>query len=204
MISSSLIKFYILKYGVIGVFISCMLEYLAVPIPSEIILPFVGAVAKSNNQNIFLLTFVAVLGGTVGSLIMFLFGKYIIKHFIDKLKSRYPNLKQSLEHSEKYLYKYRYFGVFISRTIPMARSLTSIVAGTIEMNLSRFLFFSALGMTLWDFSLIKIGTIYTPNEDLINQILKKYSFFFIALILLIILIYIIIKIIKHKRKSLHT
>lgn len=200
MISSSLIKFYILKYGTIGIFISCMLEYLAVPIPSEIVLPFIGAVAKSNNQNIFLLTFVAVLGGTTGSLIMFLLGKYIIKDFIDKLKDKYPNLRESLNHSEKYLFKYRYFGVFISRTIPMARSLTSIVAGTIEMKLSRFLFFSALGMTIWDFTLIKIGTIYTQNENLINQILKKYALFFIALISIIILIYIIIKVIKHRRK----
>lgn len=194
-----LIKMFIQKYGALSIFCTSALEYLALPIPSEVILPFVGAIAKSNNQNIYFLTFVCVLGGTLGSLIMFLLGKYVLKNFLENLRKKNDKLNQSLGKAEKLLFKYRYIGVFISRTIPLARTFTSIVAGIIGMKLDRFLFFSALGMTLWDFTLIKLGTIYTKNYEIIDSIFKKYSIIIVIFIIILILIYIGFKSYK-KRK----
>ncbi|EGT3617720.1 DedA family protein [Clostridium perfringens] len=196
----ALIKIFILKYGAISLFFINLLEYLSIPIPSEIVLPFVGAVAKSNNQNIYFLTLVAVLGGSVGSLIMFLLGKYLIKNFIDDLTAKYPKLNKSVEKSQKLLFKYRYIGVFISRVIPMARAITSIVAGTIGMKLDRFLFFSSLGMILWDFTLIKLGTIYTKNYAVIDSAVKKYSWITGGLLIALLIFYFLFKYIKSKRK----
>lgn len=197
----ALIKMFILKYGAISIFFTSLLEYLSIPIPSEVVLPFVGAVAKSNNQNIYFLTLVAVLGGSVGSLIMFLLGKYLIKNFIDDLRAKHPKLNKSVEKSQKLLFKYRYIGVFLSRVIPMARAVTSIVAGIIGMELHRFLFFSALGMILWDFTLIKLGTIYTKNYAVIDSVVKKYSWVLGGVLILLIIFYFIFKYIKAKRKS---
>ncbi|MDZ5255127.1 DedA family protein [Clostridium sp. LIBA-8841] len=197
----ALIKMFILKYGAISIFFTSLLEYLSMPIPSEVVLPFVGAVAKSNNQNIYFLTLVAVLGGSVGSLIMFLLGKYLIKNFIDDLRAKHPKLNKSVEKSQKLLFKYRYIGVFLSRVIPMARAVISIVSGIIGMKLHRFLFFSALGMILWDFTLIKLGTIYTQNYTVIDSVVKKYSWVLGGALILLIIFYFIFKYIKSKRKN---
>lgn len=196
----ALIKMFILNYGAISLFFISLLEYLSIPIPSEVILPFVGAIAKSNNQNIYFLTLIAVLGGSVGSLIMFLLGKYLIKNFIDNLTAKYPKLNKSVEKSQKLLFKYRYIGVFISRVVPMARAVTSIVAGTIGMKLDRFLFFSSLGMILWDFTLIKLGTIYTKNYAVIDSVVKKYSWIIGGVLVLLIIFYFLFKYINSKRK----
>lgn len=197
----ALIKMFILKYGAISIFFTSLLEYLSMPIPSEVVLPFVGAVAKSNNQNIYFLTLVAVLGGSVGSLIMFLLGKYLIKNFIDDLRAKHPKLNKSVEKSQKLLFKYRYIGVFLSRVIPMARAVISIVSGIIGMKLHRFLFFSALGMILWDFTLIKLGTIYTQNYTVIDSVVKKYSWVLGGALILLIIFYFIFKYIKSKREN---
>ncbi|SHF13572.1 DedA family protein [Clostridium fallax] len=188
-------KMFILKYGIISVFVTSLLEYLCIPIPSEIALPFIGAVAKSNHQNILLITIVSILGGSLGSLIMFLFGKYIGNNFLCKLKKNNPKFKLSIEKSEKILRKYRYIGVFLSRTFPFARTFTSIIAGIINMKLDRFLFFSALGMSLWNFILIKLGTIFTKNKKALNLVIKKYS----TILIIIIIILIIIAIIRNKK-----
>ncbi|MDQ0151078.1 DedA family protein [Eubacterium multiforme] len=197
----SLIKVFISKYGAISVFFTSMLEYLFVPIPSEVVLPFVGAIYKSNNQNIILVTIIAVLGGSLGSLIMFLLGKYVVIKFVDKLKEKSPKAKVTLEKSERLLYKYRYIGVFLSRIFPLARTVTSIVAGIIGMKLYRFLFFSALGMFLWDFSLIELGTIFTKNSALIDGMVKKYYLIILAILIVILLIFITIKHIKNKKNT---
>lgn len=196
-----LIKMFIQKYGAFSIFCTSALEYLALPIPSEVILPFVGAIAKSNNQNIYFLTFVCVLGGTLGSLIMFLLGKYVLKNFLEDLRKKHKKLDESVGKAEKLLFKYRYVGVFISRTVPLARTFTSIVAGIIGMKLDRFLFFSALGMTLWDFTLIKLGTIYTKNYAVIDSIFKKYSIIIVSVILLLIVFYIVFLKFYKKRKE---
>lgn len=198
----SITKFFILKYGVISVFFASMLEYLCIPVPIEIVLPFVGALAKSNNQNIFLLTLVAVLGGTTGSLIMFLVSKYILKNFVEDLEKKFPKFETSAKKSEKFLYKYRYIGVFLSRTAPAARTVTSIIAPLINMKLSKFLLFSALGMTIWDFMLIKLGTMVTVNHSLISELVKKYILLIVPLIILIIGLYSFIKSKRSKKNSL--
>lgn len=196
-----LIKMFIQKYGAISIFCTSTLEYLALPIPSEVILPFVGAIAKSNNQNIYFLTLVCVLGGTLGSLIMFLLGKYILKNLLEKLRKKHAKLDESLGKAEKLLFKYRYIGVFISRTVPLARTFTSIVAGIIGMKLDRFLFFSALGMTIWDFTLIKLGTIYAKNYQAIDAMFKKYSIIIVVVLVIALLIYLAFKHYEKRKKE---
>lgn len=197
----SLIKMFILKYGAISIFCTSMLEYLSLPIPSEVVLPFVGAIAKSNNQNIYFLTLVSILGGSLGSLIMFLLGKHIIKNFLEDLRKKHSKLNESVGKAERLLFKYRYIGVFISRTVPLARTFTSIVAGIIGMKLDRFLFFSALGMTLWDFTLIKLGTIYAQNYSAIDSVFKKYSIIIAIIFLITVISYIIFKVYIKKKRS---
>ena len=40
------------KFGMIAVFILIMLEYACFPVPSEVVLPFSGAIASSNNTSL--------------------------------------------------------------------------------------------------------------------------------------------------------
>ena len=64
------------KFGLFMVFMLVMLEYACFPIPSEIILPFMGYVAKMNCYDLFGVIIMSVLMGCLGSLICYLIGYY--------------------------------------------------------------------------------------------------------------------------------
>lgn len=192
-------KMFILKYGLISVFFTSLLEYLCIPIPSEVILPFVGAMAASNKQSILLIMVIAVVGGSIGSLVMFMIGKYIGCDIIKWIGKKYPKSKESVEDTKTKIYKYRYIGVFMSRILPMARTFTSLIAGMIEMKPGRFTFFSALGMIIWDYTLLRLGYEFSNNQEVISEMFRKYSIIIVLIVISIVIVVIILLIVKRNK-----
>lgn len=56
-------------------------------------------------------------------------------------------------------------GIFVSKLIPMVRTLISIPAGVIRMDLTRYIVSSTLGITVWN--LIFVGGGYFFGETLL-------------------------------------
>src|SRR5436190_284998 len=85
----------IAKTGYAGVFILSALESAAIPIPSEIVVPFSGFLAVSGRFNFWAVVFVATLANLVGSLVLYFiaknegrwilerYGKYVFVHKAD-------------------------------------------------------------------------------------------------------------------------
>ena len=55
------------KYGLFGLCLMILLEYACFPISSELVLPFTGAVARSEDVSFFLLLPLSVLAGLLGT-----------------------------------------------------------------------------------------------------------------------------------------
>lgn len=182
------------------IFTIIMLEYANAPLPSELVLPLSGAVIIPFDLNLATVISISIIGGIIGSLVNyylgFKFGKSIVSWTIKKI----PKSKKSFDVSYSVFNKYKKISVLFSRLIPIARTVISIVAGTLKMNCFQFVAFSAIGITLWNSILIISGYIFYDNLNVIISILSTYSLA-IKAIALIVLVWICLKYIKKRKKE---
>lgn len=71
---SGFITQFISSIGYIGVFILMTLESAALPVPSEVVMPFAGYLAYLKKFDLFLISIVGAVGCTAGSLISYYVG----------------------------------------------------------------------------------------------------------------------------------
>lgn len=184
----------------LSIFTVIMLEYANAPLPSELVLPLSGAFIIPFDLNLTTVIIISIIGGIIGSLINYYlglkFGKSIVSWMINKL----PKSKKSFDVSYSIFNKYKKTSVLFSRLIPIARTVISIVAGTLKMNCFQFILFSTIGITIWNSILIVSGYIFYDNLNLIVSILSTYSLV-IKIIGLIILAWICFKYTKKRKKE---
>lgn len=183
-----LIEKIIINYGIISIFIIVALEYANFPLPSEVVLPFVGIFAYEYNMGFFNVLTVSILGGVLGSLINYYLGFKFGKPLIDLIIDKFPKTRKSVKSSYSWIKKYDKISIMISRLVPLARTFISIVAGVIKMNVIAFTIYSTIGISIWNACLILIGYIVGDNLVQIRTILERYSLFIIVVIMIVCII----------------
>ncbi len=149
---------YITKYGMWFLFLIVFLEYLNLPgFPSGIIMPAAGILIANNDLNFIFALITSVLAGLLGSLVLYSLGYFLGTPFINKISKKFPKLQKSLDKTFSYVDKYGAKASFISRLIPVARTLISFVNGIAKTNLLKFILFSVCGITIWNFAFIYAG-----------------------------------------------
>ena len=89
--------------------------------------------------------------------ILYILGHYCGKPILNKLQNKFPKLKKSIDKTFSYVNKYGAKASFISRLIPVARTLISLVNGIAKTNILKFILFSVFGITIWNFAFIYAG-----------------------------------------------
>ena len=72
------------KTGYVGVFILSALESCAIPIPSEVVVPFSGFLVVSGRFNIWSVIFVATVANLAGSIVLFWIGRSGGRWFLER------------------------------------------------------------------------------------------------------------------------
>ena len=188
-----LIKEFILNYGLISIFIIVALEYANFPLPSEIVLPFVGIISHQYDISLALAILVSITGGIFGSLINYFIGYKYGNPLVFKLKEKFPKSKKAIKESYRWMDKYENMSVMYSRLIPLARTVISLVAGVTKMDIRKFIIFSTVGITIWNTVLIMLGYIVGDNMHKIESILGSYSKLIIVIILLTTVVFLVSK-----------
>lgn len=194
---NTLVKHFIEQYGLISIFLIVMLEYANFPLPSEIVLPFLGIMIAQGNINFILALIVSILGGIVGSIINYYIGFYFGKPVLKYITKKYPKMQKSVTSSMWWLDKYGKASVMLARVVPVARTVISIPAGMSRMNISVFTVYSCIGIGIWNAVLIYLGYILGDNLSQIAYVMKHYS----LIIILITAILLIGYYINRKKKS---
>lgn len=180
------------SYSSLGVFFIVMLEYANVPLPSELVLPFVGILVSKGNLDFSYALLLSVLGGIIGSLINYGLGWYFGNPLIKYIFKKFPKTKESIKKSMYYIQKYDKISVLIARIIPIARTFISIPSGVTKMNIYSFTLYSTIGITLWNSFLITLGYLVGNNIHLISKLLTRYSII-ISLLIILFIFYVFIK-----------
>ena len=196
------------SYGYIGVLVLIFLENIFPPIPSELILLASGFLITKTNLNIFIMIIFATLGSLLGGILLYYLASLLNKNTLIKLINskalRFLNLKEKdIDLSFNWFNKTGNISVLICRCIPILRSLISLPAGIFKMSFIKFLLYTIIGSLVWNSVIIVIGYVVGDNFLVINEVLKKYSYLFVALITIIGVIVIFRKRKKNEKSGIN-
>ncbi len=156
-------------YGYLGIFFLMLLESASVPVPSEVVLPAIGALAAAGTLNVWLGITAAIAGSMIGIMIDYYIAYFVGKDIIYKHLAWFHIKKSTLDSFDAWFKKNGSFAVFVSRLIPIVRGLISFPAGFAEMPKGQFLFYSFIGTVIWDAALVFFGyyALSTTNVTLL-------------------------------------
>lgn len=154
----SVITEYFARYGGIAIFVIVLLEYLNLPgFPAGVIMPLAGVWAARGNIEFILALFITVAAGLTGSLILYYLGYKGGELFLQKYLNKFPRQRPVIEEKLKWIRERGSFGIFVSKLIPMVRTLVSIPAGVSKMDLVQYTLSSTLGIFVWNLFFVGAG-----------------------------------------------
>ena len=178
------------RFGYIGVVIAMTIESCAIPLPSELILPFAGwSVSRgliepltSSPWSYWPAVLAGVLGNTLGSLASYALGAYGGRPLVERY-GRYVLISaHDLELAERWFARFGEATVFFSRMLPIVRTFISVPAGIARMPLWRFTLFSVLGAVPWVMLLVWGGMQLGDHWLELKQSLKGLDYLVAAAI----------------------
>lgn len=152
------LTFYFTQYGAAAIFVIVFLEYLNLPgFPAGVIMPLSGIMAAQGNIHFAWVMVITVAAGLLGSLALYGLGRKGGEVFLNAYTKRFPKQKDSLERVLDWIRNKGSLGVFLGKLLPMVRTLVSIPAGVIRMDLRKYIFSSACGIFIWNFVFVGAG-----------------------------------------------
>lgn len=149
---------YFTRYGAIAIFVIVFLEYLNLPgFPAGIIMPLSGIMAAKGNIHFFWVMVITVAAGLLGSLALYALGRKGGEVFLNAYLKRFPGQKEALEKNLEWIRRKGCVGVFLGKLLPMVRTIVSIPAGVIKMDLLKYVVSSACGIFIWNFVFVGAG-----------------------------------------------
>ena len=154
----STITLYFTRYGAIAIFVIVFLEYLNLPgFPAGIIMPLSGIMAARGDIHFFWVMVITVAAGLAGSLALYVLGRKGGDLFLKAYIRRFPKQRETLEKNLEWIRRKGCVGVFLGKLIPMVRTIVSIPAGGIRMNLLKYIISSTCGILVWNFVFVGAG-----------------------------------------------
>lgn len=155
-------------------------------IPAEIVLPLAGYWVFEEELSFWPAVFAGTIGGTIGSLFLYLLGRVGGRPFLMKYgKYIWINEKQ-LHIAEQFFRKYGISVVFMAKFIPGIRTLAPIPCGIAKMNVCFFLFYTYVAMIPISIFYVWIGLHFGLNYE--KVILLVEQFYLETIFIMIVLI----------------
>ena len=151
----------------LGVALLVALENVFPPIPSEIVLPFAGVVARRGGATLPGMIVAATVGSVAGALVLYgiaaAIGPERLRAFIVRYGKWFRLTIDDIERAERWFDRRAVVAVLIGRCVPLIRSLVSIPAGFRRMPMATFLLYTVVGSLIWNTGLISAG--YVLGEE---------------------------------------
>jgi membrane protein DedA with SNARE-associated domain len=164
------------------------------PIPSELVMPFAGFLVGRGELNFVATVVAGVLGSVLGAVVLYYLGVWADERLVRRIVRRYGRIlmlsEKDLDRALEFFGRYGEAVIFFGRLIPTIRSLISIPAGMNRMPLPKFLFFTALGSTIWTGVLAYAGVVLGENWENVLAIVKQYER--LTLVVLVVVFVIIV------------
>lgn len=170
--------------GYLGVGFLMMLQTMAIPIPSEVILPFSGFLVFTGQYNLFVIALVGALGSAVGSSIAYYIGKKGGRLLVERYGRYVLISKHDLDLTEKFFNKFEAWAILLGQVLPVVRSFIGLIAGIAKAEYKKFVIYTFLGSFVWSLLLAFLGMKLGANWENLRHSFKGFDYVVIGVIVL--------------------
>ncbi len=174
----------ILSMGYAGIALLMAIESACIPLPSEIIMPFAGAVtvagiAAMHNApplNLWLCGLAGAIGCNLGSIVAYWVGARLGRPFLEKTRwVQFFVTPHELDRVEGWFEKRGSIVVFIARLLPVVRTFIALPAGIARMELVRFHIYTFVGSFPWCLGLAYVGAKLGENREALKPWFHRFD-----------------------------
>jgi membrane protein DedA with SNARE-associated domain len=181
---------FISSYGYLAVFVLMLAESACIPIPSEVIMLFGGALAAgavgSAHPSLAGIVIAGVLGNVVGSYVAWGVGSYAGLPAVRRWGGRFKLRGHDIDRAILWFEKYGPAAVLIGRVVPVVRTFISLPAGFAKMPALRFGLYTTLGCIPWTAALGIAGYAVGANWEHIAKGIQNVGYGIAAIIVVAI------------------
>ncbi len=176
--------------GYPGILLLMAIESACIPLPSEVIMPFSGAltvaaIAARYGRDPFSLFWVATIGAlgcNLGSVVAYEIGHFGGRPLVLKFGSWLLLSQKELDWADRFFERRGSLTVFISRLLPVVRTFIALPAGVAQMPRGRFHLYTFLGSWPWCFVLAYLGMKAGENWGYLRKYFHQFDTIIGALI----------------------
>ena len=187
---------FIANYGYLAIFVLMLAESACIPVPSELIMTFGGALAAGAVPGTQLSLAGVILAGVAGnvadSYIAYAAGRYggqpLLRRLSEGRLGRRLLREHDLDRAIAWFDRHGGKAVLIGRMLPVVRTFISLPAGIAEMPAVRFGVYTTIGCIPWTAALAVAGYAVGANWESIANAFHGPSYIIAAVVLLAIVI----------------
>jgi membrane protein DedA with SNARE-associated domain len=167
------VQHFIATYGYLAIFLLMVAESACIPVPSELIMTFGGALAAGavpgTRLNLIAVIIAGVAGNVVGSYIAWAVGRYGGQPALRRWGGRFWLREHDLDRANLWFARYGARAVLIGRLLPVVRTFISLPAGIAGMEPVRFGIYTTIGCIPWTAALAYAGYAVGANwQSIVN------------------------------------
>ena len=172
--------------GYLGVAVLMAVESAAIPLPSEIIMPFAGFLVYMGRFTLFGAALAGAVGSVVGSWLIYFIalkgGRPLVKRY-----GHYVLISErDLDRADWFFKKFGSWATFFGRMLPIVRTYISVPAGVARMPFWPFTMAAFIGSFVWSYLLVYLGFKLGQHWETLHDRLRGFDIFIAFAILLAI------------------
>jgi len=189
------------QYGYLAVFVLMLAESACIPIPSELVMMFGGALAggavAGAHPSLVGVFAAGVLGNVAGSYLSWAVGKYAGQAAIRRWGRRVGIREHEIDKATVWFERHGPVAVLVGRVIPVIRTFISLPAGFAEMPAGRFGLYTTLGAIPWTAALAIAGYALGANWEQVANDFHGPTYVIAGLLI----VGIIVLLVRRRRKA---
>jgi len=183
--------------GYPGVALLMAIQTIAIPMPSEVIIPFAGFLAGTGRFNVWLIALAGASGSAIGGSIAYGIGYKGGRPLVEKYGRMILISQNDLNIADKFFSRFGYWAAFFGQLLPVVRSFISFPAGISRVPFKRFAMFTFLGSFIWCLVLGFVGMKLGENWSSLRDIFKKFD----VVIVIVVVVFILWWIYRHVKNN---
>ena len=178
---------FIATYGYLAIFVLMLAESACIPVPSELIMTFGGALAAGavpgTQLNLIGVILAGTAGNVAGSYIAWAAGRYGGQPAVRKWGKRFRLREHDLDRAITWFDRHGGKAVLIGRMLPVVRTFISLPAGIAGMPPVRFGVYTTIGCLPWTTALAVAGYAVGANWESIVSAFHGPSYIIAGIVL---------------------
>jgi membrane protein DedA with SNARE-associated domain len=197
---------FIATYGYLAVFVLMAAESACIPVPSELIMLFGGALASGAvagaHPDLTLVIVAGTLGNVAGSYVAWSVGRYAGQASLRRW-GRYVWLKaEDVDRATRWFERYGAAAVFVGRMLPVIRTFISLPAGFANMRPVRFGVYTLAGCIPWTAALGVAGYAVGRNWQHIADAFHGPTYAIAGIVAVMVLIGVVVFVRRRRRERI--